>query len=380
MEKLSFDIAIIGGGISAITFAENYKKFNPDKSVAIFEKSNEEPYSKVLLPHFVKKIIPIEKVIIRTQKQIEDKGIRYYKNEEILTINTKGKTFTSSSFIISYNQLVIATGGQARQIVSSNYAFYLQTLQDAKNLITKLETLEKNSSAVIVGGGFISFEFFEIFKKYNLKIINLLKSGLYFPNLAPIEITTVLKDILKQNSVDDVVSIEQIQDISESSITFDNKTIPASIVAIGAGITRTHSLFGKIEEGIKTNEFLKTEHKDIYAIGDIAIVTKNNIPRITGNWNNAIQQGIWLAKYLSNQAMSEYSFNRSTDYTTSFFGNHLSFIGNTNQSLVDNKIIKSEDNKFITECFINNNLVGAVILNSGELRSFYQEKINSTIC
>ena len=376
MEGLNFDIAIIGGGIATITFAENYRKYNPNVTIAIFEKTNEEPYSKVLLPHFVKKVIPIEKTIIRTQKQLEDKGIKYFKNENITYINIINSSFESSSYLVSFNKLILATGGEAREISTSTKPLYFQTLEDAKILVDKLETTDKTLPAIVLGGGFISFEFFEIFQKYRFKTINLLRSGKYFSHLSPQQLTPILIKILKQNSVEDIINIENIEDITNDLIRFDGKTIRASIVAVGAGLTRSHNFFGKTEEGIKTNEFLETDYKNIYAIGDVAIVTKNNTPKITGNWNNAIQQGIWLAKYLSKQIDTEYSFSKATDYTTSFFGNHLSFIGNTNQKLVTNKIVVSDSKQFIAETYIENKLVGAVLLNTANKRTFYQDEVS----
>ena len=375
MEKLKYDIAIIGGGISAVTFAENIKKTNPNLTVGIFEKSCNNPYSKVLLPHYIKKIIPREKVFIRTKEQLQEKNIDYNTNQMVSSIDVNDKTFLSSNYKVTYSKLVIASGGEANQINGIQGGYYLQTIEDADTLVTKLENTKQKEKTIVIGGGFISFEFFQIFNKYSFKTTNLVQGGLYFPNLAPEKLTLPLKKILEQNLIE-IKSINLVTDVNENFVTFDHQTINSAITGIGAGVTRLNNFFGKIEQGVKTNEYLETEHKDVFAIGDIAIVTTNDSTRITGNWNNAIQQGLWLSKYLSDQTKTKYSFNKTTDYTTNFFGNFLSFIGITNQRLVTNKIVLSKDNTFVAECFINKKLVGAVLLNSANLRTLYQEKVN----
>jgi|GEM_PF-3869814 len=366
MEKIKLDIAVIGGGIAAITFAENYKKTNPDQTVGIFEKTSNNPYSKVLLPHYVKKIIPREKVFIRTLAQFKEKDIKYYINQEITLIDYINKNFKCNDFEVSFEKLIIATGGEAKRILSTKTLYYLQTLEDADKLIEKLINIPPNGSAVIIGGGFIALEFFEIFHKANLNITNILRSGYFFSPLAPKELTPIIINILKENSITNIINGANIK-------------INADITAIGAGITRSNNLFNITNEGIETNQFLESRYKDIYAIGDTAIVTKNNTKRVMGNWNNAIQQGIWLAKYLSNQTRTPYSFNQATNYTTNFFGNFISFMGYTDQKFVINKIVVNKNNKFVDECYVNNKLVGVILVNHADLRESYQEKLNLNI-
>jgi len=364
MEKISCDIAIIGGGIAAITFAENYKKLNPKKSVCIFEKTNNNPYSKVLLPHYVKKLISRKKLFIRTETQLKKSGLNYFKNQQVNPIDTKNSCFLTNSFEVKFNKLVIATGGEPKKISSLYQGFYLQTIEDADLIKEKLQYASNNYQACVIGGGFMSLEFFEIFIKYKLKTLGFIKKSGFFSKLTPKELTPVIINLLQQHSI----KIKDLDNINEITNPF--------ITGIGTGLTRTHNLFGNETEGVKTNKFLESKYKNIYAIGDVAIVNTNGINRVTGNWNNAIQQGIWLAKYLSNKIFTKYPFDKATDYTTSFFGNVLTFLGLTNQQNVINKIVLNKDNKFISECFIENKLVGAVLLNSANQRSNYQKAIS----
>ena len=372
MEKIKIDILVIGGGIAGITFAENYKKINPASEVCVVERENNSLYSRVLLPNFVKKQIPQEKVFIRTKNQITEKGITYHLNEEINNVNYENKTATSNAYIYEFKKLVIATGGNARSINSTNEnVFQLQTLKDATNLSSYIDNLEEGSNSIVVGGGFIGIEFLEIFKLRNFKVTNLVRNNHYFSKQAPVQLSEKLIKIFKKEQIE-VINCNNVTNINSSNIEFDEKRLKFNVAGIGIGLIRNDNL---TNNNHKVDKFLKFK-EDVYLIGDLAAVDDNGIDRSGGNWNNAIAQAVWLAKYLSNETETAFEFGRTSDYSTRFFGNTLVFMGYTNQDVVTNKITTDEENKLCIECYRGKTLVGAILFNTHEQRNEISSKLN----
>ena len=372
METIKTDILVIGGGIAGITFAENYKRLNNDKKVVVVEKEDTNIYSKVLLPNFIKGLIPKEKVFIRTREQIEQKNIVYLTNESVDSCDANNKIATSSKHTFEYQTLVIATGGDARNIAAGENIFYLQTLDDAIKIKSKLDKLSKGTKATVIGGGFIGIEFLEIFKEKGVEITNLIRNGIYFGKSAPSVLTEKLNLIFEKEQIK-IQPYNNIKTIEQTNIKFDNKELQTNIIGIGAGITLNDQITKNRHE---VNQFLQLS-TDTYLIGDLAVVCKDQTTRGGGNWNNAIAQGMWLARYLSHEITTPFVFGRTSDYSTRFFGNNLIFMGITNQDQVKNKVLLNKENKLYIECYINEKLSGAILLNSPEKRAEIATKLNT---
>ena len=171
--------------------------------------------------------------------------------------------------------LIIATGASPAQPPIDGLE---TTLKDGYTLTSKtiLELKEQPKELVIIGGGVIGVEFATIFATLGTKvtIVEMMEDI-----LLPVdeEIREQFKKALKKNKVK-VQTSASVQKIEKGKVTYKQndkeQTLNADKVLLAAGMKANlgglDNLDLKKEKGfIKTDEYMRTNVEDVYAIGDV---------------------------------------------------------------------------------------------------------------
>lgn len=308
-------IVIIGNGISGVSLARHIRK-NSDKKITIISAETEYFFSRTALmyvymghmkfehtqpyePHFWKKN-RIDLVFKKVEK-----------------VNTKDKTLLlDDNSNLSYDKLVIATGSK-----SNKFGWPGQDLKGVLGLYHKqdLEELEKlsnkNSKAVIVGGGLIGIELAEMLATRNIPVTFLVREENFWGGVLPEgEAKLIGKHILEhhidlrlETNLKEILSDEKGN--AKAVVTESSEVIECNIVGLTVGVSPNIDFL--IDSGIETkrgvlvNRFLETNIPDVYAIGDCAeqheaIGNRRNIEAV---WYTGRMMGEVLAQTLTGNKM-----------------------------------------------------------------------------
>ena len=367
-----YDYLIIGGGIAGVTAAETIREHDHNARIAIVEREPHVLYSRVLLPHYLKRHIGRPKLFLRTPEDFTNKKIDIHQEEAIKTIDSKHKDITlETGKTFQYEKLLLATGGRVKEWgrpEDKRIVYRLQTLDDADRLFEALPSIH---NPLVVGSSFISLEFLEIFLANQIKPTLLVRDGHFFGNLLEQRGGALMNENFMRLGIqvdyDDTIAHIASTPNGTEIMTQNSKKISVDAIVVGIGVDRNVEYARSAgitvgEHGIVTNEFLETSEPDIFAAGDVAEYydIMAGTSRCIGNWTNAVLQG---KRAGLNMAGKREAFKSVPSYSITNLGFQITALGDTVNH--DSAIVRMNDEHKQYERFFfkGNTLAGAVLIN-----------------
>jgi len=399
-----FDYLIIGSGIAGISAAETLRKHTSNASICVISNESHDPYSKVLLPFWLKGKIRFEQLFIRG-KNFWDKNDIEFIHGEVRSIDRDARELTiASKTTISYKKLLIASGAGARKLdfASSNPpgVFYLRNLDDAIAIKEYFDTTEYRSrpQPTIYGAGFIALEFAGIFAHLGVSAKIIFRGPYFWSRLLDEDGGKLIERFLEQAGME-IHHEEAIYNVSAGlegtpqslfKVDTNSGSYKSNFLGLGVGLepnlefARTAGL--KANHGIITNEYLETNDPNIFAAGDVTEFHDVIIGRhhVLGNWLNSDLQGRAAAMNMlgaekSFELVSSYNFNfdglRSNLDVLQSGAFNICALGDTNPAEPFNAKIFSRDRAYLKLFIKNNQCVGAVLINNPHRRQKLLELI-----
>lgn len=328
------DYCIIGGGVAGTTAAETIRARDSKGRIVLVGAERHPLYSRVLLPHFVRGKIKEEGVFIRKPSFYKEKGIEYLSNTVVRSIESAAKKISfADGSEISYDKLLIATGGRPRQLVCPGAdkagLLYLQTIEDARAL-----DAVSTGEAVVIGGGFIAMEFALSFAQRNMPATVLLRGESFFSHALDGESGRRIAETMRGHGVkvrprSTIKGIEADSGRKRVHLT-DGWTCEGDIVAVGIGLEPNVGFLAgsgiSVGRGVVVDEFLASETADVYAAGDVAefLDVSTGGRRQLGNWANALFQGKAAGLNMSGERTP---YKQLTSYSIACFDLPIAFLG-----------------------------------------------------
>lgn len=279
--KKTVDVLVIGGSAAGIVAASTGKAFYPSKSFLIVRKEPEAvvpcgiPYIYGTLESISQNIIP--------SAHIQQAGVELMI-DEVVSVDTAAKlAITASGTEIAFDKLVFATGSLPKvpawlKGTELGNVFTIPKDRDyLENLRLKLEGCD---SVVIIGGGFIGVELADELHKKG-KRITLVE---VFPHILQAafdsDLSMKAEEILAKEGVT-LRTGEKVQELAGETTVSEvllesGEHLAADAVILATGYAPNVELARnagvKINElgAIRVDEYMRTENKDIFAIGDCA--------------------------------------------------------------------------------------------------------------
>lgn len=302
-------VVIIGGQIAGSTFAINYKKSNPNDEVVLINKNIHLSYITSALPYFLQNDIDEENLMLYTEEDFINLGITLYLKSEVISVSPEEKNLkiikgdSGNINVIPYDKLIIASGCNSVKLPEfenkGNNIFILKNVLNAKRMKKYIKD-NKPKKALIVGGGLSSLSTLNALKKLGIDV-DILEKEDHLINQFEREISSEIFKYLKENKVNlhlntKIKSVREAE-INKLEVEFGNESKVYDMAVVCSGIIPNTTFMKNTELNmtkigyIFVNENFETNLKDIYAIGDIAIVKTKGLeeyilPKLSGSAKN----------------------------------------------------------------------------------------------
>ncbi len=273
---MKYDVVIIGASAGGLTTAISARKFYPDKSVLVIrkEKVGMVPCG---IPYIFGTLKSVDDDILPVKKFLEPLGIEIL-TDEVTDIDPKKKVVkTKSGKEIAWEKLVLATGSRpAKPDFPGVDLDGIYTVPKDYEYLKKLrERVEEAEKIVIVGGGFIALEVGDEIRKLGKDVTLVVRSRLLRSSFDP-EFSRIVEERLKEAGIKIVYGqVERFLGNGkvEKVKLLDGSEIPADLVILSTGYRPNVDLAVKAglkvtHYGIWTDEYMRTSHPDIFAVGD----------------------------------------------------------------------------------------------------------------
>lgn len=285
-------LIIIGGvAAGAKAAAKARRQLDNDSEVIIYTDDTHVSYSSCGIPYYIEgNFEKFETLLVRSPEEFEASGVRVYLKHKVIKILPESKQVlvsdlnSNKSFLDNYDALIIATGASPiipniKNIWYKNI-FTVRKIEDAINIKNKLSTTKR---AVIVGGGYIGLEMLEALVKNGI-FTTLIERNEHLLSYLDDDICDCIKEqlnLISENKFEIITSekVIEFQGDAEgitSIITENGREIDCDMAIVCSGVKPNTELATdcgiKIGEtgAIKTNKYMETSIKDIYACGDCA--------------------------------------------------------------------------------------------------------------
>jgi NADPH-dependent 2,4-dienoyl-CoA reductase/sulfur reductase-like enzyme/rhodanese-related sulfurtransferase len=284
-------ILVIGGVAAGTKAAAKCRRESPDAEIRIVTDEPYVSYAGCGLPYYLGGHVRREQLVVKTVADFKiESNIEIFTQHRALGIDPARKAVTvkdlrtGSTKEFGYDVLIIATGAAPLMPLIPGYdrknVFTLRTIDDVMR-IGALATGGHAKNALIVGGGYIGLEVAENLVQRGIKV-TLVEA---MPHILPRfdeEIALLAQNHMRQKGVRLIVGqkVARIEGNKSGEVsgalTDAGERIDADFILWAAGVrpevelARTAGIEIGPTGAIKTDERMRTNLPDIYAVGDCA--------------------------------------------------------------------------------------------------------------
>jgi NADPH-dependent 2,4-dienoyl-CoA reductase/sulfur reductase-like enzyme len=332
------DYLIAGAGLGAASVCEAIRSYDKKGTITLVGAESHLPYDRP----------PLSKIFLSQKKEPPQPLVHpkewYTQNKIELRLNTIVRAFNIDRHLavlndgqtIQFRKACLATGSRPRipAVAGARLGnvFYLRTLRDAEAI---REVAETEKSIVIIGGGFIAVEAAASLKQSGLKVTLMNRNTHIWEKRVDPVTAEWLTEYLGSKGVtlmmrEDLKGFEG-KTVMKNVATKSGQRFSAgmALVAVGAEpnieLVRNTPLHSPA--GTPVNEYLETDEKGIFAVGDIALYPDKVFggARRTEHWDNAKQQGLIAGMNMTGKKHQRfdyvpYFFSDVFDLSFEFYG------------------------------------------------------------
>lgn len=333
------DYLIIGSGIGGVSAAEGIRKFDKRGSITLVGAEIFNPYKRWLLSkEFLREKAPQIKKLAHADERwyaahkIETRFgtlVTQFNIDRRLAVLANGET-------LEFNKACLAMGSRPFRPpvagVSLGNVIYLRTIRDALAL-REMGNLER--TVMVVGGGPLACETAASLRMAKLKVSVMHRNTYLLNRYVHPDFGTWLTEYFAKHGVTMLMG-ESLNGFEGKTVlrniqTKSGNRVPAGLAVVACGaepnldLVRNTPLSGP--HGSPVTEYLETEEKGIYAIGDLAFYPDRlmgGVRRQT-HWENAREQGLIAGANMTGKKRQKYE--QIPYFWTEFFDLRLDFIG-----------------------------------------------------
>ena len=333
------DYLIIGAGIGGACACEAIRKHDKRGSVTLVGAEAYAPYKRWLLS---KSFLREKTLVPRKYAEVDERWYAGHKidarfNTAVTQLNIDRRVAVlGNGESVEFNKACLAMGSRPGRPpvagVGLGNVIYLRSMRDAFAL---REMADHEKNVMVVGGGLLACEVAASLRQMKMKVSVMHRHSALLNRYLDFETATWVTGYFAKNGVTLL--------LGESLNGFEGKTVLRNIqtksgnrvaaglavVACGAepnlDLVRNTPLSGP--HGSPVNDYLETEEKGIYAIGDLAFYPDRLMGgmRRQTHWENAREQGFVAGANMTGKKRIRYE--QLPYFWTEMFDLRLDFVG-----------------------------------------------------
>lgn len=306
---------IVGGGLAGAKAAETLRDEGFDGDVVLFGDETDRPYERPpLSKDYLMGEAERSSAFVHPEEWYAEHNVDLRTGTAVTAIDRAARTVSFEGGSVSYDKLLLATGGSARRLGipgdDLNGVQYLRRLGDADAL---RESFRHGSHVIVVGGGWIGLEAAAAARKAGQAVTVLEPQPTPLYGVLGPELGERFQHLHQKNGVEFRLGESAAEFHGDagrrvgSVLTKSGKTLTADTVVVGIGAAPNTGLAEKaglnVDGGIVTDAALRTSDPDIFAAGDVA----NSFNPLFGrgvrvdHWANALNGGPAAARSMLGQ-------------------------------------------------------------------------------
>lgn len=282
----NYDVVIIGGGPSGIIAGVTGKKQNPEKSFLMI-KEEEKGLVPCGIPYIFHDLGDVNKNVMGPKAFVAAGGEVIV--DPVTSVDLEAKSLkTKSGDEFGYDKLVFATGSTplVPRFIPGYDLEGVEYIKKSYNYMEKLKVkADTAKNIVVIGGGFIGVETAEQLAKFQAKTVSLVEMEEYclfraFSSDIAEEADKVIRSTgIKLYTGSKVTEIMGEGGKVKGVLLSDGTKIEADLVIAAIGYNSNTGL--AVEAGLPVDKgrkiivdrYMRTQYKDVYAIGDCSQTT-----------------------------------------------------------------------------------------------------------
>lgn len=271
---------ILGAGPAGVIAAETLRKHDSEAAITLVCGEKEPPYSRMAIPYLLSGQIAEAGTYLRQADGHFDVLGVTVKHARATSIDRKKTSVVfDHGDDLAYDRLLIATGASPIRPPVPGLdlpgVHTCWTLEDARAI---LDRALKGDEVVLMGAGFIGSIILEALVARGVRLTVVEMEDRMVPRMMDETAGNMLRrwceakgvTVLTGTRITDITRLKNRLDVSLSK----GSALQAKLVVVAAGVAPNIGFLEgtgiRTKTGVKVNEYLKTNAKDIYAAGDVA--------------------------------------------------------------------------------------------------------------
>jgi NADPH-dependent 2,4-dienoyl-CoA reductase/sulfur reductase-like enzyme len=333
------DYLIIGSGIGGASACEGIRKYDKRGSVTLVGAEVFPPYKRwTLSKGFLReKVAPLKNLHVLDPRWFKSHKIETRFDTVVTQFNIERRlAVLGNGESIEFNKACLAMGsGPGRPPVAGvnlGNVIYLRTVRDALAL-REMAGVEKN--VMVIGGGLLACEVAASLRRLKLKVSMMHRSVYLLNRYIDRETGAWLTDYFAKHGVT-MLTGEALNGFEGKTVlrniqTKSGNRVPAGLAIVACGaepnldLVRNTPLSGP--HGSPVSDYLETEEKGIYAVGDLAFYPDRLMGgmRRQTHWDNAREQGLIAGANMTGKKRIRYE--QLPYFWTEMFDVRMDFVG-----------------------------------------------------
>jgi len=333
------DYLIIGSGVGGASACEGVRKHDKRGTVTLVGAEALDPYKRWMLSKsFLReKTPPLKKLPIVDPRWYHSHKIETRFGAIVTQFNIDRRlAVLGNGESIEFNKACLAMGSRPVRPpvagVNLGNVIYLRTIRDALAL-REMANLEK--TVMVVGGGLLACETAASLRMLKLKVSIMHRNSYLLNRYLDPDMGTWLTEYFAKHGITMLMG-ESLNGFEGKTVlrniqTKSGNRVPAGLAVVACGaepnldLVRNTPLSGP--HGSPVTEYLETEEKGIYAIGDLAFYPDRMMGgvRRQTHWENAREQGLIAGANMTGKKRTRYE--QIPYFWTEMFDLRMDFVG-----------------------------------------------------
>ncbi|WP_380281755.1 NAD(P)/FAD-dependent oxidoreductase [Kitasatospora purpeofusca] len=295
---------IVGASLGGAKAAQALREAGYTGGIVLIGDEHERPYERPPLSKgYLLGKTAREKIYVHPPQWYADHDVTLRLGTPVVAVDPAAHTVTlADDGQVEYAKLLLTTGSVPRRLpvpgADQQGVHYLRRVEDSERI---REAFRPDARVVVIGAGWIGLETAAAARTAGAAVTVLEAAELPLLRVLGREVAQVFADLHRDHGVDLRFGVQVTELTAEDGRVTgvrlaDGTTVPADAVVVGIGIAPDTALAEsaglEIDNGIKTDEHLRTSDPDIHAAGDVANAYHPLFGRHlrVEHWANALNQ------------------------------------------------------------------------------------------